>query len=225
MNSDCLNVYALFSGLISKHFTVRRRSFEELLTVQLHVNSVWHKRSMHSMLPCHCVRVFGTLTAHRTHNILYAIHYTIFILMLLNIPSIHPAIHPLMCFINRDTFFNSFNNFIQLYPPDWFESLHQFSSIHSFVHSEISINQWGYESRQVYIRRSFSRLEINLCNFIICLQIKYCFFLFYSNFLLLLLDGIYCCNHSIKTGWWFSRSFIALITSNWIYAHIALDRV
>lgn len=70
MNSDCLNVYALFSGFISKRFTVRRRTFEELLTVQLHdiVNGVWHKQSMHSMLPFNCVRVFGALTAHSSQN-------------------------------------------------------------------------------------------------------------------------------------------------------------
>lgn len=159
MNSDSLNVYALFSGFISNHFTVRRRTFEELLTVQLHVNSVYDINR--ACIPCYRVIVFVflvllQLTEHRTRNIL---NNTIFILMLFKYP-IHPAIHPLMCFINGDTFFNSFNNFIQLYPPDWFES--------PFIHSETSINLWGYE---VYIRWPFYRLKSNLCIFINRLQI------------------------------------------------------
>lgn len=131
MNSDCLNVYALFSGLISKYFTVRRRMFEELLTVQLHVNSVyeWHKQSMHSMfhaIPCHCVRVIGALTAHRTHNVL---HNIIFILTPLNIPSIHWcvsliethfSIHSIILYISLSARLIRVTN----------------SSIHSFVHSK-----------------------------------------------------------------------------------------
>lgn len=125
---------------------------------------VWHKQSMHSMLPCDCVCVFEALTAHSSHNIHN--NTIIFILMLLNGIS-HPSSHPS---IDVFHFSNSFNNFIQLYPIDSSHCINFLPFIHSFIQKCPLICE-DMNSRQVYIRRPFSRLKSNMCIFIIRLRI------------------------------------------------------